>query len=130
MIIVRILVSLLAYVAGNALVFWMLSPSTPGGEQAFVASVIAIVGGMAAAVGVWMLPMWKGRATLDPSTLEETIKWALVVGAVGFCGGFFGPMIVAPDANQGPLLGLFITGPVGVLIGAVGGFIYARARQR
>ena len=31
--------------------------------------------------------------------------------------GFFGPMVFAPGANQGPLLGILITGPIGVLVG-------------
>jgi len=48
------------------------------------------------------------------------------VGGIGFCAGFFGPMVFAPDANQGPLLGIFITGPLGVLLGAIGGFVYAK----
>jgi len=38
---------------------------------------------------------------------------------------FFGPMIFAPEANQGPMLGLFITGPAGVVIGAIAGAWYA-----
>ncbi|MEZ5558212.1 MAG: hypothetical protein R3E86_06645 [Pseudomonadales bacterium] len=38
-------------------------------------------------------------------------RGAALCGAVGFVGGFVGPLIFAPDANQGPLLGLFITGP-------------------
>jgi len=46
---------------------------------------------------------------------------ALCVGAIGFIGGFFGPMIIDPSANQGPMLGIFITGPLGVVVGAVGG---------
>src|SRR5262245_34024361 len=44
---------------------------------------------------------------------------ALTVGGVGFLSGFFGPLALSPEANQGPLLGIFITGPAGVLIGAV-----------
>ena len=39
-------------------------------------------------------------------------------------------MILAPGANQGPLLGLFITGPLGFVAGAVGGGIYWHMRQR
>jgi hypothetical protein len=42
---------------------------------------------------------------------------ALLVGGIGFAAGFFGPIIFAPDANQGPLLGIFITGPLGFLAG-------------
>ena len=58
--------------------------------------------------------------------LGQPLRWALVVGGVGFALGFFGPMIFAPGANQGPLLGIFITGPLGFLVGLVVGFIRAR----
>jgi hypothetical protein len=54
----------------------------------------------------------------------------LVVGSIGFVVGFFGPMIWAPDANQGPLLGLFITGPLGFLAGCAGGAIWWFAKRR
>lgn len=53
---------------------------------------------------------------------------ALVLGGLGFIGGFFGPMIFAPEANQGPLLGLFITGPGGAALGAVVGWLVWRKR--
>lgn len=46
-------------------------------------------------------------------------KWILVVGGFGFLTGFLGPIIFAPEANQGPLLGIFITGPLGVFAGIV-----------
>jgi len=39
--------------------------------------------------------------------------WGCIVGFVGFAIGFFGTMLWAPDANQGPLLGIFVTGPFG-----------------
>jgi hypothetical protein len=57
------------------------------------------------------------------------MTWAAVVGAIAFCGGFFGPMIFAPEANQGPLLGLFITGPLGFAGGAIAGLIHALWRR-
>ena len=31
----------------------------------------------------------------------------------------------APEANQGPLLGIFITGPLGFIIGGLAGLVYA-----
>jgi hypothetical protein len=43
--------------------------------------------------------------------------WAFAIGVVCFSVGFFGPMIFAPGANQGPLLGILITGPLGFLGG-------------
>ncbi len=55
---------------------------------------------------------------------------ALVTGAIGFSAGFFGPMILMPGANQGPLVGL-ATGPLGFMLGAVvGGFNWFIRRKR
>jgi hypothetical protein len=48
---------------------------------------------------------------------------ALALGAVGFVCGFFGPIALSPEANQGPLLGIFITGPAGTFLGALLGAI-------
>jgi hypothetical protein len=50
--------------------------------------------------------------------MRIVLTWALSFAAIGFGGGFFGPMILTPDANQGPMLGIFITGPLGFLSGA------------
>jgi hypothetical protein len=52
------------------------------------------------------------------------LVWAVALGAIGFAGGFFGPMVFAPGANQGPLLGIFITGPLGTAIGAAVGWFW------
>lgn len=45
--------------------------------------------------------------------------WSFGLGGVSFAIGFFGPMLLAPGANQGPMLGIFITGPLGTLAGLV-----------
>lgn len=50
---------------------------------------------------------------------------ALILGGFGFIIGFLGPMIVAKDTSQGPLAGIFIAVPVGVILGAIGGYIFA-----
>jgi hypothetical protein len=126
MFVARIVASVLAYFVVNQMAFWLLASA---GGQAFVASAIAIPIGLAGAVGTWKLPVWSGRATLQPSTLAAVSQGALVVGAIGFVGGFFGPIVFAPDANQGPLLGIFITGPLGAVLGAIGGFVYDRTRR-
>ena len=49
---------------------------------------------------------------------------AAPAGGAGFLLGFFVPMIVAPGANQGPLLGIFMTGPPGFVLGFPPGFVY------
>lgn len=52
-------------------------------------------------------------------------EWVVVLGAAWFMAGFVGPMIVAPGANQGPMAGIFITGPLGVIAGAILGGLAA-----
>ncbi len=58
----------------------------------------------------------------------KILRWTVVLGVAGFLSGFVGPMMLAPDANQGPLLGIFITGPTGALLGSVLGLAAALAK--
>ena len=51
------------------------------------------------------------------NTFGRILKPAVILGVIAFAVGFFGPIIWAPDANQGPLLGIFITGPLGFAVG-------------
>ncbi|TPN99833.1 hypothetical protein [Mesorhizobium sp. B1-1-5] len=51
------------------------------------------------------------------------LKWGAILGVIGFLGGFVGPVIFTPEANQGPLLGIFITGPLGFVLGLMVGFV-------
>ena len=54
---------------------------------------------------------------------EPMLKWGAILGITGFLGGFVGPVIFTPEANQGPLLGIFITGPLGFVLGLMVGFV-------
>lgn len=72
---------------------------------------------------------WAGMSARGGGILTTMMAWGGISGALGFCGGFFGPMIFAPAANQGPLLGIFITGPIGFVVGIVGGLVYGIRRR-
>jgi hypothetical protein len=50
-------------------------------------------------------------------SLRRILTWTLLIGGVSFSIGFFGPMVVDPSTNQGPLLGILITGPLGLMAG-------------
>lgn len=66
-------------------------------------------------------PWWKG---------ENPLGFGLFVGGIAFLVGFLGPMILNPQGNQGPLLGIFITGPGGFVAGTAWGMYRAVARGR
>jgi len=68
--------------------------------------------------------VWKHTASSQSGFVRSVVLGALLTGAITFSAGFFGPILFAPSANQGPLLGIFITGPLGLILGAVGGAIY------
>ncbi len=58
------------------------------------------------------------------SRTTAILLWPLAIGVMGFAGGFFGPILLNPEANQGPLLGIFITGPGAALAGLVLGMVF------
>jgi len=47
------------------------------------------------------------------------LRWAAVLGIVGLSAGFIGPIVLSPESNQGPLIGIFISGPAGALFGTL-----------
>lgn len=61
--------------------------------------------------------------------IGSTMKGGVITGAVGFAAGFMGPLLFAPESNQGPLLGIFLTGPVGFVLGAATGWVIGRSKH-
>jgi hypothetical protein len=54
---------------------------------------------------------------MDNKTRLPGFRWPLLLGLTGFATGFFGPMVFTPEANQGPLVGILISGPAGFVLG-------------
>ena len=62
--------------------------------------------------------------------LGYVLMGGVLLGGIGFAAGFFGPLLLTPEANPGPLLGIFITGPIGLILGlTLGGYYGAKARN-
>jgi len=59
-----------------------------------------------------------------------TLAGTIVMGFAGFICGYFGPLVLSPDATAGPLVGIFITGPLGAFAGALVGAAGALARLK
>jgi hypothetical protein len=98
---------------------WLLF--LPFGGDLWIGNVVALTAAVLVARSVW-----RAEDRLPTPLLGAIGIGAAVFGSIGFVAGFFGPMMLAPEANQGPMLGIFITGPLGALLGAVAGFFYAR----
>jgi hypothetical protein len=73
---------------------------------------------------------WRRTESAPIGLGSSVLLGALVAGGIAFSAGFFGPILLTPHANQGPLLGILFTGPLGYILGAVGGAIYWWARRR
>lgn len=61
---------------------------------------------------------------MSNSLSQYVILAGIIVGSIAFILGFIGLIILSPNSNQGPLLGIFVTGPISFLVGLLGGGIY------
>jgi hypothetical protein len=61
--------------------------------------------------------IWKGRRFLSGQRVAgASWKAGWLVGGVGGAVGFIGPLVIWPEANLGPLLGILFTGPAGFVL--------------
>jgi len=86
---------------------------------------------LGAVAGSWGWLTWwfalRGDRPEHRARMRLALLGGFVLGGIGFVLGFFGPLALAPDSNQGPLLGIFITGPAGFVVGTLAGaFVYHR----
>jgi hypothetical protein len=119
----------IAVVATCVAYFVMLRLVTPLFFDAGTPARARIMPSLVGAIGVGFLA-WLLVGKLPQEAAAAMGTGALIGGAVGFFGGYFGPMLFSPDSNQGPLIGLFITGPLGVPLGAIVGlFVWYRSTK-
>jgi hypothetical protein len=106
----------LAFALSGGLLFSVFAPTAPESWRTITGLACGLLAGGAAWQATAAAPLGLGRAM---------IKGAGLFGVIGFLGGFVGPILFAPDSNQGPLLGIFITGPGGVVLGAIAGALWS-----
>lgn len=124
--VVRVVLSVITAVGGFYFTYWaggalLFAVDVNGWIELALAAVVAV----GAAAFVWT------RAGVPGGFLSSVGTGAIVTGTIAFVAGFFGPILLMPGANQGPLLGIFITGPLGFLLGGIGGAVsWARRRRQ
>ena len=120
----RIILTFFAVVAGFYLSLYVPSILLPGAHiNKLIHISVALL--IAAGIGVFL---WKKSGSISNSQVKYILLGGIIVGAIGFISGFIVPIILDPSANQGPLLGIFITAPLGFLIGLLGGGFYWRIK--
>ncbi|MDX1489626.1 MAG: hypothetical protein R3268_15570 [Acidiferrobacterales bacterium] len=116
----KIFVRSLAVFLAMAITLFMLATmisifARPGDAVSIVTAIpIAVL------VGWWL---WRATSGVTLGPIASILVGSLVTGASAFALIFLGLLLFAPDANQGPLLAIFIVGPLGLVAGGVGGFI-------
>lgn len=119
-LLIRGILTALTTVAAFYFVYWVGGALlTSLGLSYWIATLAAILAALAAGRYVW-----RRAGSFSGSFASSVATGAIVIGAIGFVAGFFGPLVFVPEANQGPLLGIFLTGPAGFLLGAVAGGVY------
>jgi preprotein translocase subunit Sss1 len=119
----RVILTVLAALAGLSLMSFALLIAFPS-EVSLPVQILQLVLRLLAAYWAARL-VWRRPTSQSYSAgmARSIALGALLIGGVGFFAGFFGPLIFTPGANQGPLLGIFITGPLGLILGAIGGAV-------
>lgn len=94
---------------------------------AFVASKLVVEVPVGAVVACLVgLALWFGSGSRH-QVMRGAMLGAGWCGTIGFVGGYFGPIYLS-QSNLGPLLGLFLTGPAGFVVGALCGAAIAAGK--
>jgi hypothetical protein len=124
----RLLATFVTAVASYYLVFWLggalIFSLFPRGLSYWINLATSILVAIMAARYIWVQ-----TGSLQAGFFRFVAVGSLLTGAIAFSAGFFGPILFTPQANQGPLLGIFITGPLGFVLGGVGGALYWLIRR-
>ena len=65
--------------------------------------------------------LWKKVGSISNNAPAYIFGMGFFVGGTGFILGFFGPILLLPENNMGPMLGIFCTGPLGFIVGLIMG---------
>lgn len=90
------------------------------GFPAWLSATVSVV---CATLAAWFT--WKLVAGERISAWVAVTGGALILGGLFFTLGFLGPMVISKDTSQGSMIGLFIAAPLGLIVGAIGGYVYA-----
>ncbi len=123
--IARIVLGLIGFLAAWFFSYWIYFARFDLDGRPFLGRGAPFLAGLVVAAIILAV-----TANLRHGFLTSVILGALALGSIGFLLGFFGPIILDPEANQGLLPGVLITGPGGVLLGGPMGALWWLMQRR
>jgi hypothetical protein len=124
----RLLAILVVFPATYYFTYWLPCSLLPSGLGDLHWSIATIISLFSAVAVSWYV--WTKLGSVADGLISSIFKGAIILGSIGFSIGFFGPIIFSPQANQGPLLGIFLTGPLGFVLGGIAGAVYWTVRNK
>lgn len=115
-IVLRAILSTVVFAAVHFFSYWMVFLQFIPEDAPQLAWPMSLVTGCVAATFAWCSMDWK-----EPGLGSAISSGSLIAGSIGLVAGYFGPLFLSPATDQGPLLGLILTGPVGFLAGGAFG---------
>jgi len=110
---------------GVSLVFVLIAVQAAVNTERVPLLAGTVVGALAVAtVALWFAV--RAYSGVDNVRWRRTVRMALIVGLAGLLVGYVVPIVFMPDANLGPLIGIFGTGPAGFALGALAGYLSSR----
>lgn len=123
---IKLIITFLVFIASFYFIYYIPFALIPWiNEIDFLPEIVSLL----IAIGIAVF-VWKKTTITMHSLASYIIMGGIIVGSIAFLIGFLGPIIFTPESNQGPLLGIFITGPLGFIVGLISGAIYWKIKQR
>ncbi|MDH7445857.1 hypothetical protein [Aquimarina sp. 2201CG14-23] len=77
-----------------------------------------------------MMLVYKKTIHISNDLATHIVVGGFIVGPIVFFLDYFVPVIITPTSHQGPLIGVFIAGPIGFVVGLISGLIYWKTRGK
>jgi hypothetical protein len=92
-----------------------------GGVSLF--GLIILLAASSASIIFWSLAL-RGHIENSRARAGRSLAGGVIVGGIALIAGFFGPVLFGGDNPQGPLVGIFLTGPLGFTVGSVIAYLW------
>lgn len=99
------------------------------GRPGAIPSLILGAPSLMAALLLWWFA-FRGHMAQARTHMTHIFVGAALIGGIALIAGFVGPVVFMRQSNQGPLLGIFVTGPIGFTAGGIFGAVYSWSRFR